>query len=199
MTHGDVEALFCDENPGMTLYAPGSAAPLAGVSFWRSTLSPLGAGHVLALWLADGPGAAIVHVHADNRALGHAVFETFLRHWPPFDTLPVPEAEVREARFAAEVDGHRLYRVSCMGADLEILAEWRGLRPARRHPAHSHPGIAYGGTGLAVEHVMCYCDAATIQVDGSPLNGVPRHDGAEGTSAYVTLCETWYPVSATLR
>jgi len=51
---GDV--LFCDENPGMVLYVPGADAPSVAVSFWRSILSPVGAGHVLALWRADAPG-----------------------------------------------------------------------------------------------------------------------------------------------
>jgi hypothetical protein len=42
---------FSGENPGMTLYIPGTEQPAAVASYWISTDSPWGVGH--ALYLAD--------------------------------------------------------------------------------------------------------------------------------------------------
>ncbi len=66
MERNDVGVLFCDENPGLTLYMPGDGTPSAAVSFWRSALSPVGTGHVLALWRRNvgGAGEATVRAYA---------------------------------------------------------------------------------------------------------------------------------------
>ncbi len=194
MERDEVDVLFCDENPGLALYLPGDDMPSAAISFWRSALSPVGAGHVLALWRRNegGVGEAAVQAYADNRALGRAVLDTFIRHWPPFDTVMTRGAEAREARFSVEVDARRFYRVACTGADLDLTAEWRDLRPARRYPAHMHAGVGYDGVALIVENVVCYCESAAARIDGTPVEGESRPESSGGTSAYVTLCETWY-------
>jgi hypothetical protein len=197
MERDEVDVLFCDENPGLTLYLPGDDMPSAAVSFWRSALSPVGAGHVLVLWRRNlgGVGEATVQAYADNRALGRAVLDTFIRHWPPFDTAMARGVEVRASRFSVEVDARRFYRVACVGTDIDLAAEWRDLRLARRYPAHTHAGVSYDGAALIVEDVVCYCESVAVRIDGAPVAGESRPESGGGMSAYVTLCETWYPAT----
>jgi hypothetical protein len=186
-THGGgVPVVFVDENPGIVL--ADSEGPTAALSYWRSVLSPAGAGSVLALWRRDHQ----TELWTDNRALADLIGHTFLRHWPVLtehlQTLPRPRA----ARFTTDCDrGYRLRADTVEGAGT-LAAEWSAWKRAVRRPEHQHAGVALDDRPLTVSSVIALCDAASITLNGQRLPGeVDRKVGP----TFVALAESWSPVS----
>lgn len=195
MIQHKVQPIFCNENPLSILYAEVAgtpSTPIAAVTFWRSFLSPVGSGHVLALWRAQGSGTGSVELFTDRQELGRLIVATFIRHWPLFHQEALPEIALQEAHFTVEADLPRLYRVTCTASGIDLLAEWRALRSVERHQAHTHADVRHNDVLLAVENTVGFCDQASILVNGQPLAGQVRHNMDDWeSSAYVTLCETW--------
>ncbi|HLG78713.1 MAG TPA: hypothetical protein VKX46_20030 [Ktedonobacteraceae bacterium] len=192
MVQNQTQPIFCNENPLSILYAEAAGTPIAAVTFWRSFLSPVGSGHVLAVWRAQESGTGSVDLFTDHQELGKLIFTTFLHHWPPFHQERLSDVALQEAHFTVEADLPRLYRVACTAAGIDLLAEWRAVRSVSRHEAHTHADVRYNDVLLAVENTVGFCDQARILVNGQPLAGQMCYgvDSWE-SSAYVTLCETW--------
>jgi len=191
------EVVFCNENPTMILSAGGNSVAAVAVSFWQVSLSPVGPGHLFALWQRPpGIEVATTSLYTDNRALAPLIHETFLRHftWTPFASARAEQAEYREAQFWVSANPPRVYRAACHALGIDLLAEWREIGPFVRHGRHGHPGVAYGGAPLVVDAAVGFSGRASLMVDGRPLpgsEGLHGPGGAAGATAFVTLGETW--------
>ena len=59
--------IFSGENPGLTLYKPGTDQVIAKVSYWRCVYSGAGDGNAMLIWVdpeASGLGSAAPHAIA---------------------------------------------------------------------------------------------------------------------------------------
>jgi hypothetical protein len=179
-----VPVVFVDENPGVVL--ADASGPSAALSYWRSLLSPAGAGSVLALWRREQPPEP----WTDNPALADLIARTFLRHWPVLGPSLHVVPDAKAARFEVDCDGSCRYRLQASTAEgmQTLLADWLQWQPGVRRPDHQHPGVELDGCALTVSSVVAFCDSATVVLDGRPLPG--RVDQQSGPT-FVALAESW--------
>jgi len=196
MASSETHLVFCNENPSCIFYPEASTTPIGAVSFWRSFLSPLGSGHVLALWRTLDTGKVLVEVFTDRLVLGQMIVKTFLQHWPPFHQISLQSVSLQEGRFFVEMDVPSFYRVNCIAPKIDLVAEWRAPRSLSRHVPHTHADVRYHDSSLTVETIVGFCDQASILINGHFVEGQVRHERSEKeTSAYITLCETWSQIT----
>ena len=105
---------LCGENPGLTLYGPGTDRIAAVASYWHCTDSPLGTGHALVLWIAGLDGAASA-IYTDQLPLAERLVEELTCHFPEFQGIPVPGLPCVSAACEHTFDGTH-YRVACRAA-----------------------------------------------------------------------------------
>ena len=94
---------FSGENPGLTLYKPGTEQVIAAVSYWRCVYSEHGDGNATIIWVdpkESGLGDAAPHaIYTDNPGVGRLVAERFTQHFGNFKNLGFGEMETTNARF----------------------------------------------------------------------------------------------------
>ena len=111
---------FSGENPGLTLYKPGTEQVIAAVSYWRCVYSEHGDGNATIIWVdpqESGLGDAAPHaIYADNPGVGRLVAERFTQHFGNFKNLGFGDMETTNARFFQEGDGRNPLDAEGLGA-----------------------------------------------------------------------------------
>jgi hypothetical protein len=184
------------ENPGMTLYFPGTEQPAAIASYWVCTDSPHGVGHALVLWCYPEaiPGMPDYQgdIFTDNILLARILVEKLTRHFPEFEGTPVESLPYTQADNLAHTYDGKNYQVRCQTADFEIQAEWH--TPLDRKQL-IWPGFPAGDASFDLTNIICPCRAGRITINGQPVNGeVLTGENAEGrlsSTAFLAFAETW--------
>ncbi len=183
---------FSGENPGMTLYAPGTEGAIAVASYWRCTDSPMGVGHALVFWLKDENGA-IGHggIFTDNLKLAEDLVRNLAQHFPEFEHVPVSSLQYMQAHCRHTYDGMS-YRVTCQMPAAQVELEWS--EPLDRKQI-LWPGFPAGEEAYDLSTVIRPCKIGNIQISGKVIDGeVKVTQNAEGiysSSAFLAFAETW--------
>ncbi|MCA9988147.1 MAG: hypothetical protein KDE59_27765 [Anaerolineales bacterium] len=195
MVQTERPVLMSGENPGLTLYAPGTDEAVAIVSYWYCTDSPFGVGHSLVLWLADGAVPAgpwgAGGILTDNQPLAAALVNRLTRHFPEFSAVPVAGLPYIEARCQHTYDG-AIYRATGQAADRAVTVEWQTPLERKRIV---WPAFPAGEAAYDLSTVICPCQAGQIWLDGAALAGAVRvgqaADGTPSSSAFLAFAESW--------
>ena len=194
--------VFAGENSMVNLYSQDGSVMAASASFWRSTWSDAGDGHVLFLWsdpVDDRDGAGVRIILTDNVALATLVNTRFNRHFAGFGQRAFAGMMALPARFTQLAEGRRRHRLLAIAASVTVELEWRHADDGALtfFDNASDPDRAYD-----VSSVICHCQDATIQIDGAELSGrvignedLIRNGGAGYEpgyrSAFLAFSETW--------
>lgn len=190
MTEVKRPVFFCGENPGLTLYTPGTEQAAAVVSYWLCTDSPHGIGHALVLWLAESAQLGHGGIFTDNRSLAEVLVMELTRHFPEFQNVPVGELAYIDARCAHVYDGKR-YTVTCQTAETKVEIEWRN--PLERKQI-LWPNFPAGEQTFDLSTAICPCRFGHIRVNEEEITGevvVQSEDGKFSSSAFLAFAETW--------
>lgn len=176
------------ENPGLTLFAPGSGEAVAILSYWHCTDSPWGAGNVLILW---GSGSSASGIYADNLELARILTERLTRHFPDFRAVPLERLALVDAEVEHAFDGTR-YRVVGRGKVCSIEVEWSELLDCKQVV---WPDFPAGSAVFDLTTVIRPCGQASLRIDGREVAGSPRveinDEGRPASSAFLAFAETW--------
>jgi hypothetical protein len=191
---------FSGENPGLTLYKPGTEQVIAAVSYWRCVYSEHGDGNATIIWVdpeASGLGADAPHaIYADNSGVGRLVAERFTQHFGNFKNLGFGEMETTQARFFQEGDGRWYHRVVTNTGDSVIELVWWDII---QHELVQRSNYEVGPTKWDLATVICPCKNATISINNQQIEGEVRwKDDDSGTmsSAFLAFSETWRETKA---
>ena len=184
--------IFTGENPGLTLYAPGSDRVVVAASYWRCTYSAHGEGNALILCV-DAPDLGTWQaIYADNAAMGRFVTDTLTQHFGDFKERGLPSVAVRPGRFFQESDSRRYHRVVCHAEDRAVELIWREVRDRQLLQVSD---MALGPGHFDLSTVICPCGAATVTLDDAPVAGRVRESTDEGgkpsSSAFLAFAEAW--------
>lgn len=183
---------FSGENPGMTLYAPGTEEKIAVASYWHCTDSPMGVGHALVLWLKD-ENTAVGHggVFTDNLELALILVKKLTQHFPEFENVPVSTLQYMQAHCGHSYDGAS-YRVTCQMPVAQVELEWS--EPLDRKQI-LWPGFPAGEEAYDLSTVIRPCRVGQVQINGKLMEGeVKVTQNAEGIysiSAFLAFAEIW--------
>jgi len=186
-----VPIFFSGENPGMTLYAPGTDQAVTVASYWHCTDSPWGVGHALVLWL--GAESEIGHggIFTDNLDLAQILVSKLTQYFPEFTDIPVSTFEFVNASCEHAFDGD-CYLVTCQTPKARIEMEWIG--PLDRKQL-IWPQFPTGTTAFDLTTVICPCQAGHIQLNGKPVAGEVKTsktaNGRPSSTAFLAFAETW--------
>jgi hypothetical protein len=189
------KVIFSGENPGLTLYKPGTEQVVAAVSYWRCVYSEHGDGNATLIWVdpdASGLGDSAPHaIYTDNPGVAQLVTERFTQHFGGFKDRGFPDVEPTWARFFQEGDGRWYHRVvSNSGVSVVELVWWDVIA----HQLRQRSEYELGPTSWDLATVICPCKYATVTVNNRPVTGEVRWSG-EGddaqSSAFLAFSETW--------
>jgi hypothetical protein len=192
MIHVKRPIFFSGENPGLTLYAPGTEGAVAVASYWHCTDSPMGVGHALVLWLKD-ENAAIGHggVFTDNLKLAEMLVKKLTQYFPEFENVPISALQYMQAHCGHTYDGTS-YRVTCQMSAAQVELEWS--EPLDRKQI-LWPGFPAGEDTYDLSTVIRPCKIGKVQINGKGMDGeVKVTQNAEGmyaSSAFLAFAETW--------
>ncbi len=195
MTEIQRPVFFSGENPGMTLYFPGTEQIAAVASYWQCTDSPMGVGHALVVWIEnpDQPGepAPGSGIWTDNLALAEKLVETLTRHFPEFETIPVSRLKYLPAVCTHTYDGDS-YRVKCQTSATQITLTWSTPLDRKQILWKNFPT---GESAYDLTTVICPCRAGEIQFKGQAVTGQvscrQTESGQWSSSAFLAFAETW--------
>ena len=193
---------FCGENPVMELYNPGTETIAAAASYWHSTYSPHGQGHVLLVYMDAINAAALAQpqtaIYADNAPLARYLTDTFNQHFDGWKELGFKEAAIDQARFFNEADTRHYYRVACHTQQSVIDVLWTDIRSS---DFRTFSDLNDGGFGVAddehyhVSNAIFLCEQGHININQQSVAGEPftrtLPDGRFSSSVFVALSETW--------
>src|SRR5439155_1873907 len=112
--------IFTGENPGLSLFRPGTDQPIAAASYWLCSSSPHGEGSALMIWAdpqGSGLGGLAPHaIYTDNAALARMLNAELNQHFGPFRDRGFADLEPQPARFSQQADGQRQHRIVCTTA-----------------------------------------------------------------------------------
>jgi hypothetical protein len=184
------------ENPGMTLYKPGTDQPVAILSYWHVTDSPHGTGNALVLWL-DQAGDADFHlassgIYTNNLSLAHTLMQTLTQHFPEFRNVPAASLPYREAHCEHVFNSDGRYIVTCHSEAKKIVVEW--AKPLDRRSI-SWPGFPAGDQLFDLRNVLCPCGSGMLTINGMTIDGevktAVRTDGYPSSTAFLAFAESW--------
>ncbi|RPJ23101.1 MAG: hypothetical protein EHM33_21895, partial [Chloroflexi bacterium] len=160
---------FSGENPGMSLYVPGTEQLAAVASYWYCTDSLWGVGHALILWLGITPSTDIGQggIFTDNFSLAQILVKDLTQHFPEFRDVPVNALAYVDARCEHTYDG-ACYRVMCQTAETKIEIEWSEVLDRKQV---IWPQFPAGETAYDLTTVICPCRAGHIQINGERMPG----------------------------
>jgi hypothetical protein len=193
--------VFSGENPGLTLYKPGTEDRVAAVSYWKCVYSEQGEGNVMLIWVdPEGSGLGELAPHAiytDNPGVAKLVTERFTRHFGGFSDLGFDGIDPTPARFFQESDSRWYHRVVCNDGDGVVELVWWDVadyQPVLRQD------YELGGTRWDLMTVICPCNEASVTVNNRPVSGEVRtrtgDDGLPGSSCFLAFSETWVDLDA---
>jgi hypothetical protein len=192
---------FSGENPGMTLYVPGTEQATAIVSYWHCTDSLLGPGHALVLWLdtKTSPRTDVGQgrIFTDNPDLAQMLVKNLTQYFPEFRDVPVEDLGYTDAHCEHVFDG-TCYRVLCRAPETQIEIEWAEVLDRKQI---IWPQFPAGKAAYDLTTVICPCRVGRIQINGKLVAGevqtVPTASGALSSTAFLAFAETWIgPVDA---
>lgn len=183
---------FSGENPGMTLYVPGTEQPAAVASYWHCTDSPNGVGQALVLWLGITPSPAVQGgIFTDNLALAKVLVKNLTQHFPEFQGIPMETLAYVESRCEHTFDG-TCYRVVCQTAEIKIEIEWAEILDRKQVIWQQFPA---GEAAYDLTTVICPCRVGRLQINDTPVRGevkvVQTASGAPASTAFLAFAETW--------
>lgn len=185
----------CGENPGMTLFAPGTEEVIALASYWQCTYSPHGSGRALTVWVAPHPHGPHAEpfggIFTDNMPLARWLTESLTRYFPEFRPYPVLEFPYHASEFQQTNDGQNSYAVQCTGGGHRINVTWADWLDQKQL---TWPRFSLGSQFFDLINVTFPCGRAGIQLDGLAISGVVQTDvvnGKPASTAFLALCETW--------
>ncbi|MBI3173910.1 MAG: hypothetical protein HYZ25_09335 [Chloroflexi bacterium] len=182
---------FCGENPGMTLYTPGTEQVTAIVSYWLCTDSLHGIGHALVLWLSESAELQHGGIFTDNRALAEVLIQRLTRYFPEFQGVLIDELAYIEAECGHTYDGER-YLATCQSSETRVEAEWRNVLDRKQIV---WPHFPAGEVAYDLTTVICPCGVGRIRLNGKEIEGeIQVAQSAEGrslSSAFLAFAETW--------
>jgi hypothetical protein len=195
MTEIKRPVFFSGENPGMTLYVPGTEQVVAVVSYWHCTDSPWGVGHALILWLGtDTPLATDVGhgaIFTDNLELARVLVKNLTQHFPEFQDVPIETLAYIDAHCEHTYDATS-YRVVCQPPNAQIELEWVEVLDRKQI---IWPRFPAGETVYDLTTVICPCRAGHIQINGALTGGevklIQTADGLFSSTAFLAFAETW--------
>ena len=190
-----VPVFFSGENPGMTLYAPGTEQVAAVASYWYCTDSPWGVGHALILWLGTETTTTteIVRgsIFTDNLDLAQVLVNKLTQYFPEFKDIPVSTFAFVNARCEHTFDGD-CYRVMCQTPETRIEMEWVGLLDRKQL---IWPQFPAGTAAFDLTTVICPCQIGRIQLNGRLMEGEIKTsktaNGRPSSTAFLAFAETW--------
>lgn len=196
-----MSVVFSGENPGLTLYKPGTEDRVAAASYWRCVYSEHGEGNALLIWVdPDGSGLGDLAPHAiytDNPGMAKLVTERFTRHFDGFSDLGLENIEPTYARFFQESDSRWYHRVACNHGDGVVGLVWWDVLDYQQV---LRQGWNLGGTNWDLMTVICPCSGAQILVNEHSVDGEVRtrtgDDGRPGSSCFLAFSETWVDLDA---
>lgn len=187
--------IFTGENPGLSLFRPGSGELVAAASYWRCTYSAHGEGNALIFWLdcaAAGVGdGTLTAIYTDNAPMARFVTDTLNQHFGDFQDKGFPSVTPESARFFQESDSRRYHRVVTHAGEHSIELVWRDVRDYQQVIGSE---MALGGRGFELATVICPCAEGAITFDGKPVQGEVRlteRDGRPQSSAFLAFAESW--------
>ena len=195
MTEIKRPVFFSGENPGMTLYLPGTEQVVAVASYWHCTDSPWGTGHALVLWLATnttsisdtGPGA----IFTDNMNLAYILVNKLTRHFPEFEDVPVETLRYINAHCGHTYDG-TCYQVLCQAPNIQIEIEWKEVLDRKQI---IWPRFPAGEVVYDLTTAICPCNVGHVQINSKTLDGdvkvVKNAEGLFSSTAFLAFAETW--------
>lgn len=189
------KVIFSGENPGLTLYQPGTERIVAAASYWRCVYSAEGEGNALLIWIdpeTSGLGdLARTTIYADNPGVGRLVADRFTQHFGNFRDRGFDKIEPVQARFFQESDSRWYHRVACnFGQGVVELVWWDVLD----YQMVNRTDYQVGPGRWELHTVICPCGSARIQVNNRDVPGEVRasRDGDQPkSSAFLAFSETW--------
>ena len=174
-----MSVLLFGANPGLTLYAPGTDAPVAFASVWRVDWSSHGAGRAVVVW-HDGR----TRILTESPALGRWLAEAFTRHFPEVAGLAWPEPDLTEAAVAIELDHTTGLRAEAADVEVEIAVPL----DRRAITVDSFPG-----NGLRLSNVYVPCRLGSLRLAGRAVAGVPHvvEVPRASSTAFLADAEVW--------
>ncbi len=186
---------LCGENPGLTLFAPGTEQAVAIASYWNCTYSQHGAGHALTLWVAPRPFGPRVEpfcgIFTDNLPLARWLTDSLTRHFPEFRDCPVAEFPYHVAQCGHTTDGRSRYTAECNSEDHHIAVAWADLLDQKHL---TWPRFPAGPQYFDLLNVIFPCGQASVEIDGHQVPGIVQTaivKDRPASSAFLALCETW--------
>jgi hypothetical protein len=186
--------IFTGENPGLSLFRPGSGELVAAASYWRATYSAHGEGNALILWLdlaGCGGSGSRTAIYADNVAMARFVTDTLNQYFGDFQDKGFPAVTPEPARFFQESDSRSYHRVVAHAEAHRVELVWRDVRDYQQVIGSD---TQLGGRSLELATVICPCAEATITVDDVAVQGDVRlteRDGRPQSSAFLAFAESW--------
>ena len=183
------------ENPGLTLYAPGTDRVMAVTSYWNCVASPWGIGHALVLWLkpeiTTDKVAGRLSVFTDNLALAQGLVNSLTQYFTEFQGVQLAQLDYLNARCQHTFDGDR-YHVVCQTDATQIEIVWGKILDRKQVIWSRFPA---GSEEYDLTTVICPCDEGQVKIDDVLLDGkVQTTKSAEGvamSSAFLAFAETW--------
>ncbi|MCA9829944.1 MAG: hypothetical protein R3B97_05255 [Dehalococcoidia bacterium] len=188
--------IFSGENPGLTLFKPGTEDRVAAVSYWRCVYSEHGEGNAMLIWVdkqGSGLGDMAPHaIYTDNPGVAKLVAERFTQHFGGFTDLGFATMEPTHARFFQESDSRWYHRVVANhGAGVVELVWWDVVD----HQQVLRQDYELGSTKWDLMTVICPCNSASITVNNHKVEGEVRTrtnpNGTAGSSSFLAFSETW--------
>jgi hypothetical protein len=187
--------LFSGENPGMTLYFPGTEQVVAVASYWHCTDSPCGVGHALILWLETGitPATDVGHgcIFTDNLELAKVLVKNLTQYFPEFREVPIVSLAYTSAHCEHTYDGS-CYRVICLSPEAQVEIQWAEVLDRKQV---IWPQFPAGQAAFDLSTVICPCRIGDIQINGKLIGGevktVQTADGKFSSTAFLAFAETW--------
>lgn len=187
--------IFSGENPGLTLYKPGTEQVVAAASYWRCMYSEHGEGNALLIWVDpnnSGLGGLVPHaIYTDNAGVARLVADRFTQHFGTFSEHGFGSMEPTHARFFQESDSRWYHRVVANPGSSVIELVWWDVA---EYQMVNRKDYQLGPSTWDLATVICPCRSAEIRVANQPVAGDVRfsNDGGQAkSSSFLAFSETW--------
>jgi hypothetical protein len=194
-TYGKSRVVFSGENPGLTLYKPGTEQIVAAASYWRCVYSAHGEGNALLIWVdpaGSGLGDLAPHaIYTDNTGVARLVAERFTQYFGTFRDHGFAVMPTSHARFFQESDSRWYHRVACNTGEQVVELVWWDVLDYQMRKREDY---ALGPSRWDLATVICPCASASISVSNRRVAGEVRssREGEQPTSsAFLAFSETW--------
>ncbi len=184
---------FSGENPGMTLYLPGTEQVVAVGSYWYCTDSPWGVGHALILWLATEE-TEIGHgkIFTDNLDLAKVLVKNLTQHFPEFADVPIGTLTYTADIHCEHTYDGALYQVVCQAPNLRVEIGWSEILDRKQV---LWPRFPAGDAAYDLSTVICPCRFGHIKINDKSIEGEVKTaqtpDGPLSSTAFLAFAETW--------